>query len=84
ESEREMKRKAILRYVDQLVGDLSELAEYRGKEKLKKMLLQLVEEKYSKADAIDEDEVEEEVEEIAGEGELEAEEYDSEERSDVE
>ena len=43
----ESKRKAILRYVEQLSGDLASLSDSKAKDSLRQKLLKLVEEKYA-------------------------------------
>ena len=48
--EMEGKKKAIERYIEQLSGDLSDLAGVKKKEEIKKKLLKIVEEKYMQAE----------------------------------
>lgn len=46
ERERETKKRVILRYVDQLTKDLSELSEERNEEEIRKKLTEIIEKKY--------------------------------------
>lgn len=76
ESDREAKRKAILRYVRQLSYDLPELAGRGKSEEIEKKLIELVQSKYARA--LEVDESEEKAEEKSGEAMEEMEEAEGE------
>lgn len=56
EREKEGKKKAVLRYIDQLSRDLSDLAGEKSADELKKMLTEIVEKKYMGETAAEEEE----------------------------
>ncbi len=71
EREKESKKKAVLKYAEQLSKDLADLSGEKNSEELKKMLIAIVENKYSGIESRAEDEKEEKKEKIEEEKSIE-------------
>lgn len=75
--ELENKRKVVTRYVEQLSNDVSDLAGFKDKEKIKKELMKIIEEKY--LNSSEEQEAKEELKSASGEDEAPVEEEEEDE-----